>query len=381
MIHNDLLNQLQLLVKISAPPLVEVAETPLEEPQWTPGQRLTALVLSNLPNGRFQVQVGDHVLDMNLPRNTQQGENVALTYVSNQPRLTFVLTRDLAAAAANATPADAKPQVTVSDSARFLGGLLQKIADHADGPASPLTRTAPLLSSAPADIKEFTATLRSALSQSGLFYESHQAQWVAGERKLTDLLQEPQGRFSTVNAVQGAEAGTGSKVAPSTPRSDSGLINTAQTATPETGSRSTPTLSQPDAALISGTSKFPVHAETISLVQQQLQTLDSHQLVWQGQVWPGQAMEWRVEERDAREGGGGDEVMPHWQTSLRLQLPSLGNVHATLAFVPQGLRINLKAADEGTAGIMQGAQDKLLRSMEAAGLRVLGMAVERDETA
>lgn len=437
MIHNDVINQLQLLVKTASPPLVEVAETPLEQPQFVPGQRLTALVLVNQPNGRFQVQVGEQVLDMNLPRNTQPGEQLELTFVSNQPRLTFVLSRDLAAALANAAaPADAKAQVTVSDSARFLGGLLQKIAAQAERQANPLSKATPLLSAAPADIKEFGGVLRNALSQSGLFYESHQAQWVAGERKLSDLLQEPQGRLSpnmaslaaaagaasgkaqTVlnpasalfNSIQGAmpeTAETGSGKSPSVlqpdrvliysaqggvadagprdaqtaVRSGSALMGSAQGEAAATGAKNAPLPPQPESAAMQGASKMPVHAEVVSLVQQQLQTLDSRQLVWQGQVWPGQEMEWRVEERNAREGRSGEEESINWQTSLRLQLPSLGNVQATLAFIPQGLRINLKAADEGAAGIMQGAQDRLLRSMEAAGLHVLGMAVERDETA
>lgn len=383
MIHNDLLNQLQLLVKTSAPPLVDVAETPLEEPQWTPGQRLTALVLSSMPNGRFQVQVDDHVLDMNLPRNTQPGDNVGLTFVSNQPRLTFVLTRDLASAAqSSAAPADAKPQVTLSDSARFLGGLLQKIADHADASASPLTRTEPLLATAPADIKEFGAVLKNALSQSGLFYESHQAQWIAGERKLADLLQEPQGRLSTINqAAHDVVAEPTPKTASTSSLPANTLASPLQTSAPESNPKNAPILSQSDSALMAGASKLPVHAETFTLVQQQLQTLDSRQLVWQGQVWAGQTMEWRVEERNAREGRGAEaDEMPHWQTSLRLQLPSLGNVQAMLAFMPQGLRINLKA-DEGATSIMKGAQEKLVRSMESSGLHVLGMSVERNEEA
>lgn len=395
MIHNDVINQLQLLVKTSAPPLVEVAETPFEQPQFVPGQRLTALVLVNQPNGRFQVQVGEQVLDMNLPRNTQPGEQLELTFVSNQPRLTFVLSRDLAAALANvAAPADSRlqEQVTVSDSARFLGGLLQKIAEQAEGQASPLSKATPLLSAAPADIKEFGGALRNALSQSGLFYESHQAQWVTGERKLSDLLQEPQGRLSpNIASLAAAAAGAAPGKVQTVLHSESALIDSIQGAmaeTAETGSGKSPAVSQPDRALIStqggvveaSPSKLPVHAEAVSLVQQQLQTLDSRQLAWQGQVWPGQEMEWRVEERAAREGGGGDEVMPHWQTSLRLQLPSLGNVQATLAFIPQGLRINLKA-EEGAADIMKGAQDKLLRSMEASGLHVLGMSVDRHEKA
>lgn len=381
MIHNDVLNQLQFLVKTSAPPLVDVAQTPLEEPLWVPGQRLTAVVLSNMPNGRFQVQVGDQVLDMNLPRNTQQGEQVELTFVSNQPRLTFVLTRDLAAAAANATmPADAKPQVTVSDSARYLGALLQKISDQGGAKVSSLTSTMPLLPSAPTDIKEFATTLRGALSQSGLFYESHQAQWVAGERNLADLLREPQGKFipfisSSPQPDQAAVASKDSLFAlqPGNPPGGSAPASVGA------GTGNLPVQSLMDGALAQGTAKFPVHAEAVSLVQQQLQTLDSHQLVWQGQVWQGQTMEWRVAERNAREGGSGDEELPQWHTSLRLQLPRLGDVQAALVFTSQGVRINLKAADSGTAEAMKGAQDKLLGSMQASGLRVLAMSVERHE--
>lgn len=218
MIHNDVLNQFQLLVKTSAPPLVEVAETPAELPQWTPGQKLPAHVLASLPNGRFQTSIGDQVLDMNLPKNTQPGENIELIYVANQPRLTFVLSRETqstnrANAASNVATAaqddislsgdaaDAKAGVSLSDTARFLGALMQKVAGRQNGAqASPLRNTEPLVPSPPADSKEFAQVLRGALSQSGLFYESHQAQWVAGERSLAELLHEPQGKLSSANA-------------------------------------------------------------------------------------------------------------------------------------------------------------------------------------
>jgi hypothetical protein len=369
MIHNDVLNQLQLLIKTSAPPLIEVAKTPLEEAQWVPGQRLSATVLASLPNGRFQVQVGDATLDMNLPRSTQPGDQVGLTFVSNQPRLTFALTRDLPAAAGNNLPAGAPPQVSISDSVRYLGALLQKISDHAETQAAPLNKAAPLLSAAPSDIKEFATSLRNTLSQSGLFYESHQAQWVAGERKLTDLLREPQGKLSTLNA--GVRADTAQKNMP--------VSISNPMAGAEIAQKNTSVSMQSDGLLAQGASRMPVHAEAVTLVQQQLQTLDSRQLVWQGQVWQGQTMEWKVEERGAREGGQGDVEMPHWQTSLRLQLPRLGNVQATLAFAPQGLRIDLNAADVATAEAMRGAQDKLRNSMEASGLNVLAMSVGRHE--
>lgn len=187
----------------------------------------------------------------------------------------------------------------------------------------------------------------------------------AGSRPAPDV-------YRLDGAAQAAVSEADARAAPTASR-PSGAV---QVGVAETNSRGAPAL-QPDTALMPAL-KFPVHAETISLVQQQLQTLDSRQLAWQGQVWPGQTMEWRVEERAAREGGGGDAELPHWQTSLRLQLPSLGNVQATLAFIPQGLRINLKA-ESGAAEIMKSALDKLLRSMESSGLHVLGMSVERHE--
>jgi hypothetical protein len=128
MIHNDVLSQLQLLIKTSAPPLLEVSQQQLEVPQLTPGQKVPAHVVANLPNGRFQVLIADKALDMNLPKNTQPGDTVELVFVTEKPRLTFILASDLGAVAATANAANAKPQVSLSETARFLGGLLEKAA-------------------------------------------------------------------------------------------------------------------------------------------------------------------------------------------------------------------------------------------------------------
>lgn len=418
MIYNDVLTQLQLLIKTSAPPLLEVATGPVEEPEWVPGQRVTAFVLAAQPNGRFQVRIGDHVLDMNLPRNTQPGDNAELTFVSNQPRLTFILSRDLAAAAQqnpqSATSGNKAP-VTISDTARFLGALLQKISE---GPqedrAAPLTRAAPLVATPPADVKEFASVLRGALTQSGLFYESHQAQWVTGQRPLADLLREPQGKLS--QAAQPMAAGSPEKPPHLMEPGQTKATMTEMPVEPEQSKKPMPQPSGPDSLHESQTKLLqsaqavsaspvevqhakqgaapslpatpislgaspghPVHPDTMPLVQQQLHALDARQLVWQGEVWQGQTMEWTVEERLAREHGEQDASM--WQTSLRLKLPRLGDVVATLAFIPQGLRISLKVAETDTGQAMQLAQGQLRQGLEAAGLSMLGMTVEQHETA
>jgi hypothetical protein len=394
MIHNDVLYQLQLLVKTTASPLVEVSETPAELPQWTTGDKLPAHVLASLPNGRFQVSVGDQILDMNLPKNTQPGDNIELVYVANQPRLTFVLSRETqastkasAAAATAAARGDiplaaaengAKAPVTLSDTAKFLGALLQKVAERQNDPQALSLKANAVLTAPPADSRQFAVALRGALSQSGLFYESHQAQWVAGERSLTALLREPQGTLSQ-------------QVAPA----NSPVIDKSQGSTIPTNLRAdVPPVAnesqkaqvlvnlQPDSSSAqAGKTAELVHPDTLPLIQQQLQTLDTHQLVWQGQVWPGQHMDWVVEERKGRGGSNEGEEPINWNTKLRLQLPRLGDVSAALAFTSKGLRISLSAADASTTETLKIAQGKLQSSLDAAGLQLLGLSVERSDRA
>jgi len=357
MIHNDVLAQLQFLVKNAAPPLVEVAEHPANLPKWVPGQRLSAAVLAMLPSGRFQVQVSDMVLDMNLPRNTQPGEKLDLTFVSNQPRLTFVLTQDMAAS-------QGKPAVSLSEAAKFLGGLLDKLSQLKGEQASPLAKTTPLLAGAPRDTQQLSHLLQQTLSKSGLFYESHQAQWVAGQRPLTELLQEPQGRLSqAAHAHQQQVPLSQTQTAGQPAKADA----TTAMAARELGAAHT---SRPAAE--------SVHPHTYPLVQQQLGILDGRQLLWQGQVWPGQEMRWEIEEREANRQEGGEEEAINWKTTLRLQMPRLGNVTATLALEPQGVKVRLAVVENTIQSQMRHAQPALDQALEAAGLRLTGFAVESD---
>lgn len=338
MIYNDIQNQLQLLIKVSSPPLIEVSETQLKLPDLVPGQRLSATVLGNMPNGRFQVLIADSVLDLNLPKNTQAGDKLDLTFVSNQPRLTFALSRDLPAAGLNSA---GQPQVSISDSAKFLGALLQKIAEQAQGQASPLTKSAPLIAGSPENTKVLADTLHSAISKSGMFYESHQAQWVTGQRPLADLTLEPQSKLSGLNQNAQALSGTGA-----------GALTQTQNA---------------------------VHPQAAPIVQQQLDILDSRQIVWQGQVWPGQAMDWRIEEDTHKDQGQGEA--PAWQTRLYLKMPMLGEVEATLALNREGIRLSINVSDVETANMLKANQPALQSALQTAGINLLGLKVERNEEA
>lgn len=397
MINNDVLSQLQFLIKTSAPPLLEVSQQQLEMPQLVPGQKVPAHVVANLPNGRFQVLIADKALDMNLPKNTQPGDTVDLVFVTSQPRLTFVLAKDLGSVANTA-----KPQVSLSETARFLGGLLEKAAQPGapKGETSAVVHTTPLLAGAPpANALDFAQALRGALSRSGLFYESHQAQWVTGQRPLSDLLHEPQGRLSSPAAflaqpdalkgqasgqVQGSAGPRSAELlrgevprvsadlppaqtpvsSPSAPAAEMVSLHTS-TSQPQSDSQSLARAALPDQ---------PAHPETLPIVRQQLETLDSRQVMWQGQVWPGQSMDWQIEEREAHEQGG-EMVMPEWQTSLRLVLPQLGEVAAKLTLHPQGIRLQLNAAESVTARLMTEQATALQEGMQTSGLQLVEMKV------
>ena len=88
---NDVLNQLQLLIQGSAPKLIEVTDQSKVAVPFVPGERYTAKVQEQIASGRYLVLIRDQKLDLNLPRNTQPGQNVELRFVAANPRLTFVL--------------------------------------------------------------------------------------------------------------------------------------------------------------------------------------------------------------------------------------------------------------------------------------------------
>jgi hypothetical protein len=201
MIHNDIQNQLAFLIKTAAPPLIDISQSSTELPQLVPGQQIPAHVLASLPNGRFQVMVEDSVLDMNLPRNTQPGDTISLVYVSDKPRPTFALLTDLVKAA----PQNANNAVSLSQFGKLIGSLLQQQAGLAattgnatNAVTTALNSTLPVIPGPPPTSQQFASALRDAVSQSGLFYESHQAQWVTGQRSLDTLLQEPQAKLSPI---------------------------------------------------------------------------------------------------------------------------------------------------------------------------------------
>lgn len=373
MIHNDVQNQLALLVKTSATPLIEVAQSPAETPQWVPGQRLPAHVIASLPNGRFHVMVEDQTLDMNLPRSTQPGNTLELVFVSNNPRPTFALMADVA----KVLPPTGQ-QVELSPAGKYLGALIQQQNTTSTATITPST---PVLPGAPASIQQFASALKDAISNSGFFYESHQAQWVAGERPLDSLLKEPQGRLSNLlpnttqltQAVEGKPVPVEKPVIPGQGQVSNSVSEAGRVPVPQSSAGDLGALSSLSSATTTSI-KDPVHPSVTNVVQQQLGMVDSRQVIWQGQVWPGQEMKWEIEEDGGRQHSYNEEEKS-WNTRLHIDFPTLGGVTANLSLSSAGIKVDFSVVDESSVSMMKQETPSLLQSLEASGLKVMSLSV------
>ena len=283
-------------------------------------QKFLVSVKTQLPNGNFNVLINGQELQLHLPQSTRPDSRMELVLVGRESHLK---PGDTLTAGAGAE---------LSKTGRFLGALTQ---DAARALATPLANTTPLLSSPPVNQQQLPALLQQAMASSGLFYESHQAQWIAGKRLLEQLSQEPQSKLSSTASLASNSA--------------AGILLTADT---------------------------PVHPQSLTLVQQQLHLLETGQLAWRGEIWPGQAMEWDITEHPPTENETAE--LPRWQTRLRLTLPRLGEINAIIGFDTRGVQVALSAADTETLALMQGDRQPLAAAMEAAGLSVLGVEVQRD---
>lgn len=341
MLPANIVNALQTLAKSAKPALSLENSAPSAVSKLEPGQQLQGSVQSKLAEGLFKVQVAGQTLQMNLPGNIQSGDIVKLQVIAVQPRITFSMM-------ASTSPLPTAEQIGAS--ARLLSNLadlpierplVQQMGDKAVWATA---QQAP-------DVKQLASGLHEALSKSGLFYESHQAQWVRGERSFNQLLEEPQNLLTGKSILQS--------------RSD---LPMDKAATLQSQSASLPI---PKA----GETPLQIAKEVLPLVQQQLHTLENHHMVWMGQVWPGQQMQWEIQGEPEHRNGRQEERQ--WSTEMELSLPKLGDVRARLVFAESGLRLTLHATDAATADLFNRSLPQLRASFDHAGIALTAAVVKK----
>lgn len=314
------------------------------------GQRLQATVQAQVAPNTFNVRVADQLLQMQLPAFIRPGDVITLQVASLQPRLTFTL-------AASSNPVST-PE-SLSATSRLLSSLSQQPLERSY--VRPI-QSAPLWTGAQAlpDTTQLAGKLHDALSHSGLFYESHQAQWIAGTRPTTQLLLEPQNQIpQTQQTLQSRQ-------------------------TQNVQSRNTEAANNPSQYVQTGIEQraaapnIPPHLQT--LVQQQLNALETHQVLWQGQVWQGQEMRWEVHEESPHRNAQGKEE-GQWITQIHLDLPNLGGVSARLSFNGNSLNLSFEVADAQTRERMGNASSQLMAALSERGIPFVNTQFTQNEHA
>ena len=119
----------------------------------------------------------------------------------------------------------------------------------------------------------------------------------------------------------------------------------------------------------------PIPERLLPLVHQQLDAVATQNFIWQGQVWPGQTMEWEIED-PAAEGRSTDEPEDNWNSTLRLTLPRLGGVEARLHLTPAGVAMRLIADNDTTRQALADAEARLADALAAADVPLTGLVAE-----
>ncbi|MDR0736912.1 MAG: flagellar hook-length control protein FliK [Zoogloeaceae bacterium] len=379
--------------------------------EFAPGQRLAAIIQTLLPNGLYRASVAQRDLTLSLPFAARPGDTLELEVVEQNGKLTLAVATAKEGGARAAEEGGGKntsvaTRLTVAG--RLIGellGALDKEGGKRPQPA-PLNNAQPVVQRFPENAADLAPALRAALAKSGMFYEAHQAQWAAGKVPLTALLAEPQGRLSPGGAgAQHMSAGTAQQGAGAGAAANAGAgvaANTGTGAAASAGAGASPQAAAsavaPGAATTANAAAQQAAAvaarldgeavlrvsmgqgqviarELAPLVQQQLEALATNVYVWQGQVWPGQKMDWEIIEEEGRHEHG-ENTAANWTTRLILTLPRLGGVEATLRLTGgKEIEIRLKVKNDAARARLAAANGVLQQQFATAGLKLAAFAV------
>jgi hypothetical protein len=379
------------------------------------GKLFQAQVLSRMTDGSFAVRVADTTMRMNLPVGMQVGDGLDLTLVATQPRPSFLL--------GNQT--EGKTDASLSNAGKLINNVLQ--AAQKEGVPTALVGKTPIVSSPATSTTQVATALKDTLAFSGLFYESHMAQWASGERPLADLMREPQAKNSNPSLVRtlllanASDADLESPATSSAPTQSDGTPSAA--AKPEgragenvrenqaSGRQPTelPRAMQTSAAMPPSTDASPsetagkkgplpdastavpssanaetatrpetLSSESVRMISLQLEALEQRHVAWQGELWPGQPMEWEVTEEEPNRKS--DDPEKSWQSVIRFELPSLGAVAASIRLTGNRLQVQVRTGNEDTAFLLRAHGGELASALDAAGSPLDLLTVKRDES-
>lgn len=413
MIPSDVASRLQVSADTALRPVAPAQEIADRLSGLAAGQKVMAEIQSMLPNGTYRALINQRSITLALPFAAKSGDSLELQVTESDGKLALAV---VAPQDEGGKTAAATTSTTLSRTGQLISTLFSEARDAKGGQlTTPLNANQPI-SATPLSAQDLLPQLKQAITQSGMFYESHQAEWVEGRFSKAALLQEPQGKLSSpatlaaqaqvaaLPATQPA-ALTGAAPAPpagqpanpvpdestaaqspkaqvdageaitiprpladGAPANDAGKASVASATTPST---TTPS-AQPHSQQL-------VAPQAQALVQQQLEALATQNFSWQGQIWPGQEMRWEIEEDAARRDTGSDETAAKWATQLHLTLPNLGSVDAKIRLQGNEITLSMTAGSEETRALMRASGIALRSQLDQVGITLSSMGVAAAE--
>ena len=280
--------------------------------QFVKGQVYAAQVLVKLGETSYQVkidtaghaatandgkQLKEVIIKMPLGTSAMAGQKLLLRYIHDSPQLTFLLTSNPSHTAGSATE--------ISSAANLIAQYLQQA--ETEGASSRIKAT-DVVTHHPQNPQLMAHQLKETIGKSGLFYESHLADWLQGNQTLEAIKQAPQNQNGSSSA---------------------------------------------------------------SLMAQQLAVLEHQRIAWQGEVWPGQPMDWDIyqtpKDQDSPKGEVSEIEDKAIASELTLYLPHLGKVTAKISISDGRMRIHLAADQAHTLHTMSEQKQILLSAMTKYG--------------
>lgn len=329
--------------------------------QLVNGQKVQGQVLAKLIDQSFLVDVADTQVKITLPAETPIGAKLNLSFVSLFPRPTFLLEQTNAPpSAVNTSPAasqliqskllgsgsveenphfekgnlsNQETAASLTVAAKLIAGYLQANIPAID--LSKLLQREPIAQTEEdfSDAPQIAKQLQSAIKSSGLFYESHVAQWANRQLDIDHLKNEPQALLNKQNLQYANDAASN-----------------------------------------------PTHALD-QLVQQQLNVLDQQTLHWHGELLPEVPLEWKIS-RQKEKNAKANESLPEkqtWQTTVKFSLPNLGQITATIYLVDDQLQFSVHGQSEEIVQLLRNNSATFNEALHSAGAQLSGFKVDIDE--
>ena len=350
MLTDDMAKLLQAVIKGNRLALLESLNQQAQTGSFFPGQQLKGDVLAALGGGRFNVQVAGQALEFVMPKGVRHGDRITLFFITEEPHQTFLMIRF-------GRQGDSK----VSETGRWLSSFLGEASGQVPTQSSlGILRT--LLAGPTTDAQLLGRMLQQGLRESGLFYESHLVRWFGGDYPLEEILKEPQGRLSPRLTQTGEQTQV-----PSNELARAGLRSGSAEVMEALFTKAGTSMAHEGIA----------DQRSLPMVNEQLSALQNGHLMFQGDLIPGQRLEWTIAEREAqRNKSGGRER--NWETSVTISLPNLGPVTATLSLDGTRVAVKVTAQKGETVPILKAGTAHLAEQLEGAGLTPTEMSMSHE---